>query len=115
MTRIPYTILATLALIRGAILSLLGRKYGCWNWSIFPLGNRRRYTTCHIGLDLAESRRMYDRCGWIPLVFRTVDGLPSREFLIEKTDDEIELERVMCVAYVEYAERISREMAEAKR
>ena len=115
MTRIPYTILAVMAVIRGMILSLLGRKYGCWKWSIFPLGNRRRYTTCHIGLDLAESRRMYDRHGWIPLVFRTVDGLPSREFLIEKTGDEIELERVMCGAYVEYAERISREMAEARR
>lgn len=115
MTRIPYTILATLALIRGAILSLLGRKYGCWKWSIFPLGDRWRYTTCHIGLDLAEARRMYDRHGWIPLVFRTVGGLPSREFLVEKTGDEIELERVMCGAYVEYAERISREMAEARR
>jgi hypothetical protein len=42
-------------------------------------------------LDLAEARRMYDCHGWIPLVFRTVGGMPSREFLIEKTDDEIEL------------------------
>lgn len=115
MKRIPYVILAAMALIRGMILSLLGREHGyCWNWAIFPLGDRRKFTTLHIGLNAAEAREMYERHGWIPLVFRTVGGMPSREFLIEKTGDEIELERVMCAAYVEYAERISREMAGAR-
>ena len=116
MKRIPYVILAATALIRGMILSLLGREHGyCWNWAIFPLGDRRKFTTLHIGLNAAEAREMYERHRWVPLVYRTINGLPSREFLIEQTDEEIELGNAMCAAYVEYANMVSQEMAGVRR
>ena len=114
MTKIPYTILAAMAVIRGKVLSLLGRAQWGLNWTIFPLGDKRRFTSCHIGLSDAEARIMFDRHGWIPLVFRTINGLTGREFLIEQTDEEIELGNAMCAAYVEYANTISQEMAGAR-
>jgi len=58
---------------------------------------------------------MYYRHGWIPLVFRTINGLTEREFLIEQTDEEIELGNAMCAAYVEYANMVSQEMAGVRR
>lgn len=114
MKRIPYVVLAAMALIRGMILSLLGRKYGSWKWTIYPLGNRQRYTSCHSGFTSDEARHMYYHHGWIPLVFRTINGLTEREFLIEQTDEEIELGNAMCAAYVEYANTMSQEMSGAR-